>query len=78
MDESFLYNIFVSTQQLVSVKLIRNRATGQSEGALKPGQLGRMCGVGGCRVHGMLAAAPLQPPQGASAGHPTRPPSAFR
>lgn len=33
MDESFLYNIFVSTNQLVSVKLIRNRATGQSEGA---------------------------------------------
>lgn len=32
MDESFLYNIFVSTNQLVSVKLIRNRATGQSEG----------------------------------------------
>lgn len=32
MDESFLYNIFVSTNQLVSVKLIRNRATGSSEG----------------------------------------------
>ncbi|KAL4854055.1 Polyadenylate-binding protein RBP45 [Chlorella vulgaris] len=32
MDESFLYNIFVSTNQLVSVKLIRNRATGASEG----------------------------------------------
>lgn len=32
MDESFLYNIFVGTNQLVSVKLIRNRATGQSEG----------------------------------------------
>lgn len=31
-DESFLYNIFVSTNQLVSVKLIRNRATGASEG----------------------------------------------
>ena len=33
MDESFLYNIFVGTNQLVSVKLIRNRATGASEGA---------------------------------------------
>lgn len=33
MDESFLYNIFVATNQLVSVKLIRNRATGASEGA---------------------------------------------
>ncbi|PSC74511.1 polyadenylate-binding RBP47B isoform A [Micractinium conductrix] len=32
MDESFLYNIFVATNQLVSVKLIRNRATGASEG----------------------------------------------
>lgn len=32
IDEGFLYNIFVATSQLVSVKLIRNRTTGVSEG----------------------------------------------
>ena len=32
IDEAFLYNVFVGTNQLVSVKLIRNRATGASEG----------------------------------------------
>ncbi|GAB4813815.1 hypothetical protein N2152v2_000861 [Parachlorella kessleri] len=32
MDEAFLFNLFVGTGQLVSVKLIRNRATGASEG----------------------------------------------
>ena len=30
MDEAFLFNLFVGTNQLVSVKLIRNRATGAS------------------------------------------------
>ncbi|RMZ52657.1 hypothetical protein APUTEX25_000776, partial [Auxenochlorella protothecoides] len=32
VDESHLFNIFVVTGQLVSVKLIRNRSSGQSEG----------------------------------------------
>lgn len=32
IDEGFLFNQFVGTNQLVSVKLIRNRATGASEG----------------------------------------------
>lgn len=32
VDEGFLINIFAPTHQLVSVKLIRNRATGTSEG----------------------------------------------
>lgn len=32
IDEAFLYNLFAGTNQLVSVKLIRNRATGASEG----------------------------------------------
>ena len=32
MDEGFLFNLFVGTGQLVSVKLIRNRTTGLSEG----------------------------------------------
>lgn len=32
VDESHLYNIFVITGQLVSVKLIRNRSSGLSEG----------------------------------------------
>jgi RNA recognition motif-containing protein len=32
IDEGFLFNLFAGTNQLVSVKLIRNRATGASEG----------------------------------------------
>lgn len=32
VDEAFLFNLFVATNQLVSVKLIRNRTTGLSEG----------------------------------------------
>lgn len=32
IDENFLVGLFVGTNQLVSVKLIRNRATGSSEG----------------------------------------------
>lgn len=32
LEEPFLFNLFVGTTQLVSVKLIRNRATGGSEG----------------------------------------------
>ena len=32
VDEAFLVNVFAPTQQLTSVKLIRNRMTGVSEG----------------------------------------------
>eukprot|EP00889_Picochlorum_renovo_P007978 jgi/Picre1/35008/NNA_002473.t1 len=32
MDEAFLYSVFSPTKQLVSVKIIRNKATGASEG----------------------------------------------
>lgn len=32
VDEGLLYSVFFATGQLVSVKLIRNRATGLSEG----------------------------------------------
>jgi len=32
MDEEFLYSVFSPTKQLVSVKIIRNKATGASEG----------------------------------------------
>lgn len=32
IDENFLFSLFVGTNQLVSVKLIRNRVTGASEG----------------------------------------------
>jgi RNA recognition motif-containing protein len=32
MDEAFLYSLFSPTNQLLSVKLIRNKATGMSEG----------------------------------------------
>lgn len=32
MDEGFLFNLFLNTRQLMSVKLIRNRSSGQSEG----------------------------------------------
>ena len=32
IDEAFLLGIFAGTNQLISVKLIRNRATGASEG----------------------------------------------
>jgi RNA recognition motif-containing protein len=32
IDENFLVSLFVGTNQLVSVKLIRNRVTGVSEG----------------------------------------------
>ena len=32
MDESFLYTLFAPTNQLISVKVIRNKGTGLSEG----------------------------------------------
>ena len=71
MDESFLYNIFVSTQQLVSVKLIRNRATGQSEGAsIGPSARPRQGAAAACGVLEPSAAAPPPPPP--------RPPAAAR
>ena len=61
MDESFLYNIFVGTNQLVSVKLIRNRATGASEGAPPAAAAAAACLLLSTLLHCSLSGARMLP-----------------
>lgn len=57
MDEAFLFNLFVGTGQLVSVKLIRNRTTGVSEGyAFLEFRTHEVSGLEGCDVSPRLCA----------------------